>query len=430
MDTNNLKQQIHDIVIPSEVRHRSELGIRQAVLEQQKEEHGRRVRQRNRTRFTAIAVVLGLVLLSAVLLNHTKVWAAIQKALQFVPGIGIVKEEESPLERYILKQPIHLEVGDGTIVITGILSDEEMTYITMTGVDTPRLDSIMLVNGQGLEYTIDRSTSSWSSKEWTASYWHKGQLEINGDIKLILNLDPPIEVLAHLTRAETYSSYSDLGTTSTVNGLSITAITDRVGDKMRVSLVTPPKKDYTISDYGLYGVYLHDASRKLHVVDSKGKQLGIEHIRGMSSPASDFYFQLSDNGDNGYTLTIPEISVTYQDEVYVKIPTEAQEQMNQSIEIAGYPVTITKIERIQSDVLRVYMDLHYNEQATASLYSFGIEALSSMAQLHEESGAIQFIEIPIEPDSKDVNLKLIRPEVVMRGPWNFTLPAVNQMVEE
>jgi hypothetical protein len=428
MSPNKLKQQFQAIPIPSNIRQRSQLGIEQAIMDQ-KEGNPRKIKSVKR-RVGTIVAAFALLFLSAALMNHNYVWAAIQKALQFVPGIGIVKEEDSPPERYVLKKPISLSVGEGSIIITGILSDEEMTYITMMGNHTPRFENVTLVNAQGVEYTLRSSMASWSQTDWTSGFWYNGKLDASGSIKLVINLEPRIEVPVTLTRAETYSSYSEMGETATTNGISITALPDRVGEKARVSLVARHSEDFFVSDYGIYGVYMHDESHKLNVVDDTGRRFEIENVRGISSPAREFYFKLSENARNRYTLTLPEISVTYKSEVSIKISTEAQEHINQTFEIAGFPVTITKTEKVKENGFRVYMDFHYNEQAAASLYKLDIDGLSSGAKLNERTGAIEYIEFEVEPGSKQVNLKLIRPEVIIRGPWQFEFSDGNFKVGE
>ncbi|WP_239617978.1 hypothetical protein [Cohnella mopanensis] len=427
MSSNNLKQQLRDIPIPSGLRERSKLGIERAIMEQK--EGYRSKSKRIRRTVGVIVAGLALLFLSADLMNHNYVWAAIQKTLQFVPGIGIVKEDNSPSERYILKQPISLSVGEGSIMITGILSDEEMTYITMTGTESPRfIEKVTLVNAQGIEYTLSSANSSWSLTEWTSGFWYKGKLDASGNIKLVIDLKPRIEVPLTLARAETYSSYPEMGETDTVNGVSITAIPDRVGAKARISLVARHSEDFNIIDYGILGVYNHE-NRKLNVLDDKGKKLEIEHIQG--SPVGEFYFKLSsDNAPNGYTLTLPEIGVIYKNEVSIKIPTEAKDHIDQTFEIAGFPVTITKTERVKENGLRVYLDFHYNDQAVASLYNFDIEGISSVAKLKATTGVIDYIEFDVEPGSKQVKLKLVRPGVIVRGPWQFEWSEEDFKVEE
>ncbi|WP_435169061.1 hypothetical protein [Paenibacillus glycanilyticus] len=417
MDTGSdkIKQQMQTIPIPSEqLRYRARLGIEQAGRE-------RRKFTRLRRGWTSIAAVIVVLLISTVLVNHTKVWAAIQNALQFIPGTGMVKEEKSPEDRYILGKPITVKVGkEGTIIIKGMMSDHEMTYITMTGQNTTRLKDITLVNAQGEAFKINTSMASWGGTNWTSDFWHKGELVVQGDIKLIIGEEARIEVPIHLTKAESFDSYSELGPTSTANGLSITAITDKVDEKARVSIITPPRQDFRIIDYGIHGVYMHEESLKLHVVNKAGKKLEITTVQGLSSPQSELYFPLGRTPDETYTLTIPEINVEYQDEVKVKVPAETTDSLNQTFEIAGYPVTITHVEKTSPTTLRVYTDLHYDEKAPSSLYMIGAEE-SGMAKLKEKTGEVVYLECTIEPGSKHLTLHINRPDVVLRGPWVFHL---------
>ncbi|XID91914.1 hypothetical protein ACF3MZ_26090 [Paenibacillaceae bacterium WGS1546] len=420
MSPDHLKQQLRSIPVPSGIRQRSLAGIEQVISEQK--EGKRRKSKRVKRRWGTIIAALAILFVSATLANHHSVWAAIQKALQFVPGIGIVKEENSPAERYVLKKPITLSVGNGSITITGILSDEEMTYITMTGYRTPRLEQVTLINERGVEYSLSSSMASWGSQEWSSGFWYKGKMDTIGNVKLIVGSKPGIEVPVTLTKAETYSSYPEMGETVTVNGVSITVIPDRVGEKTRVSLVARHSEDFYISDYGISGVYVHgDENRKLNISDDTGQKMEIEQIRGVSSPASEFYFKLSDDARNRYTLTLPEISVTNKDEASIRLSTEADEDIHQTFEIAGFPVTITKTEKVRENILRAYLDLHYNEEAPMSLYKFSLDRRSSAAKLNEKTGAIEYIEFEVPPGSQQVKLKLIRPEVIIRGPWQFDL---------
>jgi hypothetical protein len=413
LDSDKVKQQMQTIPIPSEqLRQRVHSGIEQAALEQ------RRTTRLQRG-WLSIAAVVIVLLLSTALVNHTKVWAAIQNALQFVPGMGMVKEEKSSVERYVLSKPITLKVGeDGSIIITGIMSDSEMTYITMTGQNTARIKNVTLVNAQGEATLIDSSMASWGGSIWTSSFWHKGKLDVQGDVKLIINQEAPIEVPIYLAEAESFASYADLGQTSVINGLSITAVTDKVDGKARISLVTPPRQDYRIEDYGLFGVYMHDESLKLHVVNKADQKLDISSVQGLSSPRSEFYFPLVNKEDEQYTLTIPEINVEYHDETTVKVPAETTDNLNQTFEIAGYPVTVTRVEKTSATSLRVYTDFHYDEQAPASLYMVGAEE-SGGAQLREGTGEVVYLECTIKPGSKQLTLHINRPDVVLRGPWVF-----------
>lgn len=106
---NNIKQEIDKIEIPPQLHLRSQMGIKQAKLEQVE---SRQSMKRWTPRKTIVALVVAFILITTAIFN-TQVIAAIQKALQYFPGIGMVVEEEIPQERYVLKEPITTEVeGD------------------------------------------------------------------------------------------------------------------------------------------------------------------------------------------------------------------------------------------------------------------------------------------------------------------------------
>ncbi|MDG0794102.1 hypothetical protein OMP38_27190 [Cohnella ginsengisoli] len=115
-----------------------------------------------------------------------------------------------------------------------------MTYITMAGEQAPRVDRLELVNERGEVFDIPSNMGAWTPNDWTASFWHKGKLDLSGAIKLRLPLQPAREVEARLEQADSGASYAELGKTATFNGLSVTAIADRVGDRARISLISPP----------------------------------------------------------------------------------------------------------------------------------------------------------------------------------------------
>lgn len=414
MPTDNMKILLDGIPLPDGLRERGRAGIELAVQE-------RRASQRRLRRTLAIvAAAAGLLVLYAGIANHERVWAAIRKTFQFVPGTGIVQEGEAPSASYIMKRPIVLEAGKGKITITGMLSDSEMTYITMAAEGIPRFDELQLIDERGEVRTIKRSMAVWAPDYWTASFWHKGDWGLQGNIRLLIPLSPPLETTARLEPADAYGSYVELGRTATANGLSVTAIADRVDDRARISLVSPPRDDFSIRDYGLSGVYLHGEETKLNVRDERGEPLAIETVPGMSAPQSELYFPLSDRPEARYTMTIPELSVTYREEKTVTLPATTRAALNLTLEVAGFPVTITRTERSSKDSLRLYTDFHYDERAERSLYDLSFDARGSSAKLDETTGAVVYMDVNMEPgEDKTVTLTFIRPTAVVRGPWTF-----------
>lgn len=403
---DEMKRAMNTIPLPPELRERSKMGVAQAKSE----------RILNKKRFGVrrwTAVIAGLILISSVLF-HSQVIAALQKALQFIPGLGVVMEEDIPAERYILQKPVNLDLGEkGSLIVTGISVDKESTLVTMAATNLRWLERITIINEEGQTFDIPRSVSSSSGSGWNGSYWYKGELDIRGNITIVLDTEPETKVPITLNKAETHSNYQELGATVSANNVDITAITNRAGAKAIVSLVSRHPSDFRIDDYGI--------RKNIIVTDSSGQRSMIEEIPSIFAPAKEFYFSLSDNPNETYTLTIPEITVTYVDEeaITFHIPKTGIEHDNRTIELAGFPLTFTKVERISDDQLRVYVDLHDDESAAKSLTFFYFGSMSSMMKSNEQTGVMEYIQIDIDPDATQINVEVTRPRVTIRGPWEF-----------
>ncbi|MBS4196385.1 DUF4179 domain-containing protein [Lederbergia citri] len=416
--SNEIKREIEEIQIPLELHRRSKMGIQQALSEYK---GNKRIVKKWANRRILAASVLVVIILSSAVFN-TQVLATIQKALQYIPGIGTVVEDDAPQERYVLDQPISTEVDGGSLVVTGMVVDDEMTYITMNGTNVEKYQSVKLVNGKGEEYTIKSSQMVWGSNgKWTGSYWHEGKLDLKGQMKLIIAENPEIVIPLTLNKAKSFDRYQDMGGTAAVNGVTITAIANKMDGLARVALVSQQPKDLKIIDFGIDGVH---EDKRLYVADVAGKVYPIQYDWGLSNPVREFYFDLSGSDGKTYNMTIPEINVTYDDKVKLSldIPSHGVIDVEKSFEIAGFPATITKLERINDDQLRLYVNLNYNEQTSKSLHNFRIDSMSHMAKINEQTKELEYLEFDIKPNSKKVKITLTEPEVIIRGPWKFELP--------
>jgi hypothetical protein len=419
--SNNIKIELQKIQIPSELKNRGKRGVQQAKQETNRNVHF------NFRQLSGVAII-GLILVSTAFF-HTEVVAAVKKVLQFVPGIGIVHEGDIPTERYILAKPVIKEFGRGSITITGIVVEEEMTLINVSGKDTPRLGQLKLVGDNGKEYVIKDTQSIWSPNEWSASYWHQGKLNITERANIIFDGKQEMIIPITLEKAKTYESYSEMGEVSTVNGVKITAIPQTLSDKVRISLVSQHTKDFRITDYGLLGMYARE-DKMLSINDDTGNQYKFELMPGLTAPTSEFLFPISENKVEKYMITIPEINVEYADEVKttIEVP-ETELQLNKTFSLAGFPFELTKIERLDNRNIRVYVDVKFDEQDKKSLHNFSMMNESHMARVSDTTGELLYLEFEIEAGSKKVDVTFGNPQVILRGPWKFEFPEEKSFTE-
>ena len=417
--SNRIKQKIETIELPPELHARSILGIERAAAELAQTRTRREQTGRSKAITKIVAASIALIIAISTVIWNTEVMAAIHKALQFVPGIGVVKEDGGNDERYVLKQPISKQIDGGTIHITSFVMDEEMTHIVMNGMNVPHIDSVVLLFEGGEEYRIERSMGTYTTNEWTFSYWHKGKLAVRGSMEMQLQINEQlISIPVPIEKADSFTSYEELGPTMSSNEISITAVATQQERKTRVFLVSRHPDDFRISSYGVTERF----GTQLHVQDEWGEDYSIEAISGITAPIEDFYILTDHLAEaRSLTLTIPQLIAVYEDKTSVKLAAENKSNMNMKVELADYPITITGTELIGDSGLRVYVDVHYNEQAGRSLVYFKLHRMGHMAKMNEETGAIEYIEFDIKPGAKSVKVKFHQPEVVMRGPWQFEL---------
>ncbi|GBF76766.1 hypothetical protein PA598K_05253 [Paenibacillus sp. 598K] len=430
INTNEVKKQMETIEIPASLSERSRAGIRQAVAERQapaqeklqpqasERPHSvkptKRTNRTKRTRRIAAASLIGVIALAVVLSQQSQVWATLARALQFVPGLGIVQQETSQL--YVLQEPVRLAVGSGTLTITGAMSDERMTVLSTSWSDsTIPPASITLTTERGIRHELTRSLASGSGGDWSSIYWIDGPIDTGEAIRLTLPLDPPLDIPLALQAAESYADYEALGPTQTHHGLSITAAARRIDDQLRVTLLSLPQEDYRLYEYDLHG--LIGAGGGLQIADHQGNAIDMHADRAVAAPASEFYFTVTDGGR--YRVTLPEVFVEYPDTAKVKLPTESRDALQETVELAGFPVTFTRTERI-GDRLRVYMDMG-DPAAAVALQRFSLRELSYAAEQDETTGAYIWMEFEVPDGARSITLQLERPIVVVRGPWTFDL---------
>jgi|GEM_PF-1480715 len=376
----------------------------------------KRTNRTKRTRRIAAASLIGAIALAVVLSQQSQVWATLARALQFVPGLGIVEQETAG--RYVLQEPMRLAVGSGTLTITGMMSDERMTVLSTSWEDSPLPlppASITLTTERGARHELTRSLASGSGGDWSSIYWIDGPIDTGESIRLTLPLDPPLDIPLTLQAAESYADYEALGPTQTHHGLSITAAARRIGDQLRVTLLSPPQAEYRLYEYDLRGLF--GAGGGLQIADDQGNAIDMHADRAVAAPASEFYFPVTDGGR--YRVTLPEVFVEYPDTAKVKLPTASRDALQETVELAGFPVTFTRTERID-DRLRVYMDMG-DPAAAVALQRFSLRELSYTAEQDETTGVYRWMEFEVPDGARSIKLQLERPIVVVRGPWTFDL---------
>ncbi|PWV98545.1 hypothetical protein DFQ01_11755 [Paenibacillus cellulosilyticus] len=425
---DKLKQEIDNIPVPRNLHQRSQLGVQSALAEMNaynkiEQKKKRSIWMRPRPRRAIAALVLGITIVSTAFFN-TQVFAALRNALHFVPGIGIVTDSKEQSEMLILPQQVDAQVGEGSISITGMMVDEEMSYITVTASHVNKLNNLTVVNDQGVAYTVSSSQLTYTTDKWAGTFWYKGTLDIGKHAKIKIDQFPEVSIPLTLIESKSVSSYDELGETVVVDDVQISAVASLSGEKARISLVSTVPDKFMIDDYGLnftgsdYAPIQH-----VQVWDDAGKPISLERGMANSSPVSEFLFNMSDLNTKNYIITIPEINVIYQDEAAVSLdlPKESKKDVDYIFDLAGFPIKISAIERFQEngeEWAKVYVDTSGSADTRGLVRDFSIDGRT----LNDETGIIDHFVVKVEPTSNKLQFTVSNPQVAMKGPWTFKLP--------
>ena len=408
---------------------------------------------------TLAASFLIIILVGAATGSFAPAWARMKQALQFIPGLGIVLDNEEEITRYVLENPINKRMGEGAIRIKAVLIDSERAMLTITGTDVMTYKDVLFRDGQGREYAISgySISSGGDGPEDTPSFWegtyvYEGKIGDISELQVVLGLHEDIVIPIALAEAQTYDSYSDLGPTAAAHGLSVTAVTSLEGGKFKVNLLSPPRSNMKIKAYGTnpnlrYPV--NQPGEAISLTDGEGKRYSISAASGYAPPLSEFFFDISQSEETDFSLSIPFIDVVNTEAeatITVKVPqVGSAARIDQVVEMAGFPIKFMEVERgidapsgIQGstyeDKLRIYLDLGYSEGREENLISFRLDEMKLPSEargwgytVNQETGVMQYLEVTLPENTKMKELKLYLNEPMTRitGPWDFEVPMPN-----
>ena len=399
---------------------------------------------------TIAASLLLLTVLSTAIVGPNEAWARVKQALQFIPGMGIVLEDDKEiLERYILKSPVEKEIeetNNGKIRVEGIIVDQQQTVVTISGWNIPVNKNIVFLDKNGAEYAATGYTVSSSGGGpdnilyWKGTYVYNGYIPEAEELGIILADSNHTVIALSLEKAQTFSSYDEMGPTDSVNDFSITAIAAMEGEQLKINLISPSRDGMKIKAYGAHPGF---GGNTITLTDTQGKEYNIDAPQSYSPPLSEFYFDLEGTEQKEFTLSIPFIEVIYQEEqaeITLDIPREGSADINQIVQLADYLVVLEKVDRfsdINGDNIRIHVDVNYEEDKEKTLQAFSFDVKSSpfpwikkptsgssSYTIDEKTGAMKSFTINLEPDAKEIkSIKLLLndPVVVIQGPWNLDI---------
>ncbi len=365
----------------------------------------------------AAAVVL-LVLAGSFTPTGRQILAEIREKLYFIPGLGEVIENQGT-EVYVLGEPIELGPEGSRVLITSIIKQGRSLQIGMSG-DGYEAPVVTIEDKKG---TVYESSHSWSGVGygWTATYLY----EIPDDLlEFSIVISGSRIAQAKLVRARGFEDYAELGPTVYKNGLGLTVIASRGDYSVRLNIIEHAKSGRKVK---LYGYYDRDAKRHtyIRITDDKGIIYPLDEYQWPSANVSAYSFTPDPDIDE-YTVTIPQVQLSYKIDKKVTIPIPAEGktvEIAKALDINGFELKLLKAERA-GNTLRLYVDTGYSSKRAENISVLHLAlpyGSYSYSYNYNENVTVDRYDLEIRPGDKKVTITFTELVTSLKGPWEFEI---------
>lgn len=330
-------------------------------------------------RFAVCAAGFAVIIICFSLIGFDNVAAAIGRMFTFIPGYGIV-ENNQRIKHVIneINEPISDENSDIILTVTNaITTEKEITIMfevknkhyskkqaakekqeALNGInngESVTSESYLNANGKRYKETTGYKSSSGEINVYAYSY-EVDSSDINTDITYLLEFNG-LSASFKLKDYESFDMLEQIGATGYNNDISITAVPEFKGNKLTVELYSINKSEYEIYSYnkdydkGYLGEDLHlktnNGIKKYTTPD------------GWAGANNKFMFEIN-SADKDLILNIPYIIVQSREEYDVTLPipeTGEKITVNKKIEFKDCTMIITDVEKTFSSHTDNYGEL-------------------------------------------------------------------------
>lgn len=406
--------------------------------------------------FKKLTTVAAAIVVVISLFSSDYVTAAIGKLLQYIPGLNITVEEEG--EKFILKKAVNITRENSYIKLISVIIDnkKQNIFVAIDGNNKMcKKVSVKFKNGEIYELpyaSIGSGGNEWSGNyAWEAEYnkVKKDAFNYNpgDDLKVILNDKENLTFTVKLEKPGTFQSYDELGPTNNKNGLSITAIPTLNNSELKINLLTPNIPEGRIDEYALRPDYSDNGysymgllAEKMTLKDKNGNTVKGRGLNSYAPPLSEFYFDISNNTNKEFKLTIPYVKVKYdvKKDVKITLPNVGQklEYENNIVDLKGYKLKINSIEMPENNRVIINFDTNYDENTAESLLEIqpGVrhqlfkkpiyDGWGGSCRINDTNKIGPMNQLDIQLNKKNLHeftLYIESITTVKKGPWEFDI---------
>lgn len=399
-----------------EIKTFTKLGLREPAVKRL-HANKRRFRWKIATIFTASVLICAGVIAAV----PGPVSAALQKWIEFIPGIGTVQQSDGQSNVAVLNRPVRADSPNGFVTVMGVMMTSTQIDVRVNGPGAVMPNNVSFKTENGQTIHLDAGGVATGS-QWSGNYIAYGKFgavptQETGTI--ILGSGWNTQIPVQLKLAKSVADMSKLGPTDVHQGVSITAIAQREAQKVQLTLVPQYHGPYHIWDLAPNVV---SSDLGIHIQDASGKTYKVNQVLG-EGPNSQFTFSPT-KGVQDYTVTIPRVDATYQGSarVTLPIPKTGSIAIDKTVNLGGFPIHFIKAERVSdngsSAGIRYYVDMHASLTDAKELHGFQT-GTSYSAELNKQTGVFEWIMIDAKPNQRNMTLHLTEPQVYISGPWKF-----------
>jgi len=314
----------------------------------------------------AAAIIL-VTSLSIIGIDNVK--AAIQQVFSFIPGYGIVENDDEI--NYILSDTVSAENETAILTLNNAIATKDNITVMFT-IERKNYSEVQLIKDKQKEWeqlqksdklvqpVVVLSTDENNYTEHVGGTSSGGTLdtsnftytlkpnEINKDMKYkLIYQDFNLSLEFKLKDYQTYSDLNEIGATAYNNNISLTAVPNFDGDHVEVTLYPINKSQYSIDSFNkiYYGYQGNDLNLE---TNSGTKSYSIPE--GFNDNNPKYIFEVNAS-DTNFTLNIPYIVVQSDEYKNISLPIPKDDQVinvNKKVEFKDATMTIVSVKKVNT----------------------------------------------------------------------------------
>ena len=372
-------------------------------------------------RWTAGSVAAAMALIALT----PPVSAALGRVFHFIPGIGSVQSSPYGSSMAVLPGIAKGTWNGNPVHITGVMITSTSVMLEMTGKGSSSLPTrIIFRTTTGRTVRLKQSMLvGTGNQRWLGMYYANGQFgpffnDLAGVI--VIGHRHPGRIPVQLRLAKGVRNLAQLGPTQTHHGVTLTAMTMRSGARAYLTVVGQSHGAFHILD--TIPSAPSGTQPNLTIRDPQGHSYRPKPLLRFG-PSDQIAFT-PNHRISHYQISLPQVQAVYPGSVNVLLPVPQQgsQRIDDALRISGLPFTITSVQRVHEGNwwLRLNLSVHMGRPSVPIIHSFQVAGFGGYSwKVHAQTGAIQSIEVPINPGQHTASVTLSNPQVYIRGPWTF-----------